>query len=213
MAVQLMTVSQYARHRGCDEKAVRKAIEAGRISIIEKDSKRWIDPEVADIQWARNTRARVGSGSGSAGASATPAATQVPANAQSGQGGAAAAVDEGYLTYDQARVARENEELLLARLDRQEREGSLTSAEDVGRAVWTAFRLLRDSLMPLGRTISGQLVPLTDRREIQQVIDNAMRQALSGFRDRALAQLVAQHGHGDAATVPDDVMEDAGGGS
>lgn len=211
MAVQLMTVSQYARHRGCDEKAVRKAIEAGRISVIEKDGKRWIDPEVADIQWARNTRARVGSGSGSPGASAAPSATQAPANAQNGQGGGAAAADEGYLTYDQARVARENEELLLARLDRQEREGSLTSAEDVGRAVWTAFRLLRDSLMPLGRTVSGQLVPLTDRREIQQVIDDAMRQALGTFRDRALAQLTKQHGHGDSATVPDDVREDTGG--
>lgn len=212
MAVQLMTVSQYARHRGCDEKAVRKAIEAGRISVIEKDGRRWIDPEVADIQWARNTRARVGSGSGAPGASAAPATTQTPANAQNGQGGGAAAADEGYLTYDQARVARENEELLLARLDRQEREGALTSAEDVGRAVWTAFRLLRDSLMPLGRTVSGQLVPLTDRREIQQVIDDAMRQALGTFRDRALAQLAAQHGHGDTATVPNDVREDAGGG-
>ena len=29
MAVKLMTKSEYARHRGCDEKAVRKAIVGG----------------------------------------------------------------------------------------------------------------------------------------------------------------------------------------
>ena len=57
MAVQLLSKAAYARHRGCDEKAVRKAIAERRISLI--DGK--IDPEVADIQWAKNTRARADS--------------------------------------------------------------------------------------------------------------------------------------------------------
>ena len=57
MPVTLITPTAYARHRGCDEKAVRKAIAAGRISTI--DGK--IDPAVADIQWAQNTRARADS--------------------------------------------------------------------------------------------------------------------------------------------------------
>ena len=65
MAVTLITKAAYARHRGCDEKAVRKAIAAGRISTING----LIDKDVADIQWARNTRARADSGR------TTPAAT------------------------------------------------------------------------------------------------------------------------------------------
>jgi hypothetical protein len=221
MAVHLMTVSEYARHRGCDEKAVRKAIASGRISVIEKDGRKWIDPVVADIQWAQNTRARVGrdkakAKDGAQGASQVPVATHAAPVDPKSLGGAVTAQDGGYLSYDQARVARENEELMLARLERQEREGSLTRAEDVARAVWTAFRLLRDTLMPLGRTVSGELVPLADRREIQKVIDEAMRKALVMFRDRALAELVAEHGHGEAAVMPEalkvDMMEDAGGG-
>ena len=42
----------YARHRGCNESAVRKAIAAGRISV-EADGT--IDPEKADAAWAANT--------------------------------------------------------------------------------------------------------------------------------------------------------------
>ena len=47
MAVQLMSKAAYARHRGCDEKAVRKAITDGRISTIGGK----IDPEVDITIW------------------------------------------------------------------------------------------------------------------------------------------------------------------
>ncbi len=58
-AVQLITPSEYARRRGCSEAAVRKAIAKKRITAFERDGKKLIDPVVADIQWAANTRARV----------------------------------------------------------------------------------------------------------------------------------------------------------
>ena len=83
MAVQLLTKSAYARHRGCDEKAVRKAIAEGRISTI--DGK--IDPEVADIQWARNTRAR---------ADSRRAGTVDPAASQSAPGAVEGVAEPGY---------------------------------------------------------------------------------------------------------------------
>lgn len=59
MAIELLSFSAYARRRGCDEKAVRKAVAQERITAIERDGKRFIDPAVADIQWAQNTRPRV----------------------------------------------------------------------------------------------------------------------------------------------------------
>src|SRR3989344_8607738 len=89
MAVQLLSKAAYARRRGCDEKAVRKAIAEGRISLI--DGK--IDPEVADIQWAKNTRARADS-KRTAGAVAKDAGSPLldgatpPSGPDSGQGGA-----------------------------------------------------------------------------------------------------------------------------
>ncbi|MFN8992033.1 MAG: hypothetical protein ACK5YP_18830 [Betaproteobacteria bacterium] len=55
MAPDLLTISEYARRRGCTEGAVRKAIRSGRIMLI--DGK--VDPVAADAQWRANTRPRI----------------------------------------------------------------------------------------------------------------------------------------------------------
>ena len=81
MAVTLLTKSAYARHRGCDEKAVRKAVAEGRISTIERDGKQLIDPAVADIQWAANTRARADSASKAAAQSQASTTSKKPPSA------------------------------------------------------------------------------------------------------------------------------------
>lgn len=47
-----LSIRAYARHRGVSHVAVKKAIDAGRISQ-EPDGK--IDPEKADREWAQNT--------------------------------------------------------------------------------------------------------------------------------------------------------------
>jgi hypothetical protein len=43
----LMTLAEYARHRGCDKKAVQSAIERGRIKHNEDGS---IDSDRADLE-------------------------------------------------------------------------------------------------------------------------------------------------------------------
>jgi hypothetical protein len=47
-----MGIREYARHRGCTPKAVRKAIDSGRISTLDDGT---IDPEIADREWEDNT--------------------------------------------------------------------------------------------------------------------------------------------------------------
>ena len=198
-------MAAYARHRGCDEKAVRKAVAEGRITPIERDGKRLIDPEVADIQWARNTRARA-SGSAkpaAADAASRPASTPTaPAGAAGGFGGFGgddAEVGDG-IDYQEAARRLKVEEARIARMERLERERKLTDAEAVGRAIWTAFRTLRDAAMPLGRRVAGRVAPMTDPREIQLLIDEEMRLVLQSFRARILAPVLATH----APTVADD---------
>lgn len=52
----LITQAEYSRHRGCSREAVRQAIEAGRISTLPgPNGRKLIDPDVADIEWKRNT--------------------------------------------------------------------------------------------------------------------------------------------------------------
>lgn len=198
MVVELLTVSAYARHRGCDEKAVRKAIDEGRISAVERDGKRLIDPAVADIQWEKNTRARVSKkAAGGLVLAGEARDTRPPAG------------DPDYLSYQAARAMRENEEAMTARLERLELERKLTDVDGVARAVWTAFRMLRDTAMPLGRSVSGRVAAMSDAREIELLIDEEMRTVLTKFRDGLLAKLVVNHGGGAAppADLTDDVTD------
>lgn len=46
------SIRGYARHRGVSDKAVRKAIDAGRITL---DQDGQIDVEKADLEWSENT--------------------------------------------------------------------------------------------------------------------------------------------------------------
>lgn len=56
----LMTFSQYARHRGVTRAAVAKAVSSGRISVIPSAGKTLIDPRVADLQWQTRQTLRQG---------------------------------------------------------------------------------------------------------------------------------------------------------
>jgi phage terminase Nu1 subunit (DNA packaging protein) len=52
----MMSMRQYAKHRGCDLKAVQKALAAGRISKAGTK----IDSEAADAAWEANTEPMTG---------------------------------------------------------------------------------------------------------------------------------------------------------
>ncbi len=173
VAVQLMTLAAYARHRGCDEKAVRKAIAEGRITAIERDGRKWIDPEVADIQWAKNTRAR---------ADSTKAAAAPPAESPAGDD----------LTYQSSRARREAAEAQLAELSLAKELGKVIERDRSVSMALTAFRSLRDGGMVLGRKLATRLAPMTDAREIQLAIDAAQRELFTVFATRTLPALIEQ---------------------
>ena len=186
MAVQLMSKAAYARHRGCDEKAVRKAIAEGRISTI--DGK--IDPEVADIQWAKNTRARADSkrvepslvldgGEASAG-------LQSPASAP--ESGSAA---PGYIDY---RTIREKAEAEMAQRANMKAAGLVIDRAPTERGVFDVVRSLRDAAMSVGPRAAPKVVGLSDARDIEHVITNETRKALEGFEARMLALLPPKEG-------------------
>lgn len=203
MAVTLLTVSQYARHRGCDEKAVRKAIDGQRITVIERDGKRWIDPDVADIQWARNTRARVRPSQAESPAPAEPAAP--PAQAQVAEPDADGLdLDLDNVSYNEASRVLKIEEARLRRLERMEMERKLTDAEAVGRAIWTAYRTLRDTVMPLGRRLAPRVSAMSSEHEIRLLLEAELRGALEAFRARILAPVAAEHAAPGSAAAPQD---------
>jgi len=94
---RLVTQADYARHRaakglpGCTREAVRKAVEAGRISTMGAD--KLIDPAVADIQWAQNSRGRMASVR--PGGAAPQAVSSAPVGQETGAQGLGGGVGAG----------------------------------------------------------------------------------------------------------------------
>jgi hypothetical protein len=176
MPVQLVTVSEYARHRGCDEKAVRKAIEADRITTVERDGKRLIDPEVADIQWERNTRARVRPNA----PPAPPAAESPPAASSPPPAGPDYNVEKAL----EAKADRELKQIAAARA-----AGRVLDRERAERAAFESFRELRDATFSACKSQARRVQGLVELREIELALEEELRAAYAGWEDRMRARL------------------------
>lgn len=174
MAVKLLSKAAYARHRGCDEKAVRKAISEGRISAIGGK----IDPEVADIQWTKNTRARI--------SRAAPGQLDMDTSGQAAAetegaaaGPAAVAGDSGKGdTYTINRVRREAADAEMAELNLAKAQGSLISVESVKAALGSVFSATRDALLQIPARLSPLLAAESDPATVQTMLYTELHQAL-----------------------------------
>lgn len=192
MAVQLMTVSAYARHRGCDEKAVRKAITENRITAIaDTEGKRRIDPAVADIQWAQNTRARADSARVAPAPAAAPGAILVaPADAPPVDPGQTA----GQPNYADFRARTEKATAERAERDNMREAGKLAYAADIERGIYDSYRALRDAAMAVAQRAAPRCIGLGDARDIERVISDELRKAFEGWEARMLELLPQKDG-------------------
>lgn len=157
--VELVTRSEYARRRGVSEAAVRRAIAAERISLI--DGK--IDPAVADQQWERNTRARART-------------VNTPGSTRPGRVDTSRAPDAG--SYADARTRREEAEAGLAEAELQELRRSLVRREDVERGLFEVGRSFRDRLTNCASRLAAEVASLNTAEECYEVIAREHREAL-----------------------------------
>ena len=182
--VELITQAEYARRRGVAKSAVAKAVAEGRITLINGK----IDPAVADIQWAQNTRARADSGRAVTPAAvdggAVPPEPETPASGpDSAQGGPA---QPGYADY---RAMREKADAEMAVRANLKDAGLLVERSLVERGIFDAVRAFRDSVMVIGQRAAPRCIGLADSREIEHVIVDETRKALEGFEARMAALL------------------------
>lgn len=166
--VKLMTQSEYAKHRGCSGVSVHKAIKAGRISLI--DGK--IDPAVADIQWAANTRARVTARPPSS-VEATP-----PSSAPEKPAIGAEPLEAKSEDYWDARSRRETAEAAIAEMKEAEMRGSLIRV-DAARSAWAGkVTSARDALLQIPSRLAPVLAAESDMEKVAELIEGELRQAL-----------------------------------
>ena len=180
----LMTLCEYARHRGCDKKAVQFAIERGRITRNEDGS---IDCDRADLDWEANTdhaRARYGpKAPRSQSMFSTHARRDPTVDIAAGvlrrkqTGGP----DGNGLDFFKARAIKSIYEARLKKLALDEKLGNLLPKHEVERATFGSFRVLRDALLNVPYRISGQLAAESDPLRTQELLEGEIRLALETF--------------------------------
>jgi len=149
-----MSRRAYARHRGCSEKAVRKAIGAGRITLEPDGS---IDPEKADAQWVANTDPSRG-GKISRG------------QRESRSGG----------PLQESRAAKMSAEAELAELKVRQMKGELIDKEKAAAEVFGWFRAERDAWLSWPARVSARMAAdlKADHRTVHRVLEKYVRDHL-----------------------------------
>lgn len=150
---KLVTIREYADHRkalglsGSTRQGVERAIAAKRILLIDGR----IDPDVADIQWEKNTRRRVDLHS----QSPSVEATQVGSSASAGRS------EEPSWAASKARTEAAVAELKELQLARQ--KGDLVDRAGVERAAYQTGRQLQKALIDVfPPRVAVELAALTD---------------------------------------------------
>jgi len=180
----LLSPSAYARRRGVSRAAVARAISVGRISTIPNDTgRKMIDPEVADVQWGRNTDAAQ-----SARANARKATTApLPRDEQQGSA--------YWDAHTRREVAAANREELLEK----QLSGKLVDRVRVESAAFGIGRMLRDTVLGLPTQLAPEIAGMTDAFAIEVKMRDALRRVFKDF-----SKLTAQDLAKAMGVVPGD---------
>lgn len=193
--VALISQSEYARRRGVAKSAVSKAVAEGRISLI--DGK--IDEDVANIQWAKNSRARADSGGPAAANQGQQGIGQgndekTAVGPDSRQSGGQAAGQGGETGYHDFRTRRESAEAERAEMEVAKMAGRLVERESTERSIFDTFRALRDSVFSAPARCAPKLLGMAEIRDIEHVITEELRKAFEGWEARMLERLERKDG-------------------
>lgn len=169
-----VSVSEYARRRGCSRTAVQKAVAQGRIREgVRKNERGWwiIDPPVADEEWSRHTLPR----------------KEIELAGREAPGPTAprsSIADEDKRTPQDlvhARALVEEARAELERLKLEQLRGSLVPAEDVSRLWFAATRAVREAVLPIASRLAAELAAESDAARVEIMIEGELLQALAGL--------------------------------
>lgn len=188
--------AELARELGVRPQAIYALIKAGK---VQRDADGLIDVAKAKAQIAQRVRA-FGKTAAAVGAEAQPATA--------GLAGPATTTTKDVLSYQRSRAMREEEEAQLVRIKRLKEQRRLIDREATLAAVFTAFRTLRDQVMPVGRRLAGRLATMTDARDIQQAIDDELRLVLRQFAEKTLTTATSRIAGPDSKPADRDWIEE-----
>ncbi|MEY3929481.1 MAG: hypothetical protein RLZZ516_1191 [Cyanobacteriota bacterium] len=187
-------LAEYAEQLDVSVQAVRKAIAEGRIKAGAKKRSAdetpgqsgrpgwWIDPEVANREWGKNTAPQKRH------SEAIKAGRQRQLN-----GGGESDGGGGYRgpSMNQAQTIKAGYQAKLLALEYEERSGQLVRADEVRRQQFEAGRRVRDAVLRIGPQMIGEIAKAAgglsaeQRAEVLLVIERYQVKALEGLADGA----------------------------
>jgi phage terminase Nu1 subunit (DNA packaging protein) len=173
----LMTFAAYSRHRGVSKQAVTKAIAAGRISVVVENGKRFVDSDVADVEWERNSQhdqRRI---------PIQDEDSQAPVQSEGEQKTPATEGPSGTQSYTKNRAVREHYNARLAKLSFEQRSGKLVEEEQVKKEAFVIARRVRDSLLAIPDRVAAELVNEPNQFRIHARLTEEIRKALISLKD------------------------------
>lgn len=193
MAVQYLSKSAFAAHRGVSPGYVTKLKDQGRL-VMAPDGKRvdvaateqllctTADPSKAPVA-ERHQRERVEKG----------VHTQLVSSAP------ALPMTNDHPDYQQARAHREHYLSELAKDELLKGRGALVERDSVDRAAFAAARTLRDLLLGLPAQMAGELIAITDPWEMERRLTDLLRRAL----EDAASLVNLEHALGGSTPAPE----------
>lgn len=157
-----MNIKEYAHHRGVSHVAVIKALKAGR---IRKEDDGSIDSDRADADWEQNTDVSRNPTTGPRAARPKPAAAP-EAPMQTGP------------DYNVSRAVREAYVARLAKLEYEEKVGTLVRSDAVKVTWFNTLRIVRDRMLQLPDRIAATLMAETDPLKFKANLDAEIRRIL-----------------------------------
>lgn len=172
MPDKVVTITEYARLRGITHGAVRAAIKAGRLKdcIVENDKGRIrLNPEAADAEWAKNTQHH-----------RKPSPQPLVAGGLTADPSPGDDLLDDIPNFNVSRAKREAYQAELARLEYEEKQGTLVDAEAVKKEAFRTARLVRDAMLNIADRIAAELAADTDAFSVHKRLTTEIRTALTG---------------------------------
>lgn len=161
----LLSMRQYATHRGVTVGAVSKAVKTGRITCRrDENGYALIDPEVADREWGANsdpTKFRF--------SVSEPADPEISDEAKKKAG------------VRDAQTVLKTYQARLAKLEFDEKMGKYHEVETCKKERFRVARAVRDTLLGIPDRLSAELAGETDQFAVRKLLEDEIRKALENL--------------------------------
>lgn len=175
----IMTLSEYAAHRGVSRPAISRAVKNGVCpAMLDEMGRKMIDSDVADAQWPAT---KAGNSAGVNGREKTNTDSENRPAPTASTGGS---------TIIQSRTVKEAYAARMAKLDYEERIGKTIEADKVKEDSFKAARIVRDNMLNIpdrmAAELAGETNQFTIHKKLTDEIKKAIQDAINTIRNQEL---------------------------